>query len=184
MQFKKIFDVCGPFTIPRVGKHTIVIDQNTKAEFWSQVEEKRAGLSGAIGCYIFAIQDGKAFTPIYVGKTERSFESETLTGDKINTYNKVVTKQRGYPVLFLLPKMQPNRRSFSTGSAGIATFEKLLIGCALLKNRDLLNSDHTDFLRTTRVTGIMNHKRGKTTAPAQKLRKALGLRGRRPLMFV
>ena len=149
MAINIFFDVCGPFIIRRVGKSAIVVDQKVIIDFWNRAEKKHANLSHAIGCYVFGIKDGNSVKPFYVGKTARSFKSEVLKFHKINHYNKVVARRRGYPVLFLLPKMTRSGSFFSTNAAGIKKLEKLLIDWALVKNPKLLNERETKFLRTT-----------------------------------
>jgi hypothetical protein len=82
--------------------------------------------------------------------------------------------------LILIAKLTPAKRftrPSSNGHADIQLLEKLLIGSALVRNRDLLNAKHTRLLGEMRVPGVLNTGRGQARSIAvQSLKRALGIK--------
>lgn len=95
-----LFDIYGPFKIPCYrGRAGRAIDRNQLPQFWA----RHKAIAGCQGCYVFAIQAGKGYTPIYVGKATRSFERECFTYHKLDRYHRcLVDYVRGTPIMFFL----------------------------------------------------------------------------------
>ena len=80
-----IYETYGEFEVPREqlkGKKALNLTKETLNNFWNMVDQKRAGLSGACGCYIFAIKAGKGRTPWYVGQSKGPFKDECFAFHK------------------------------------------------------------------------------------------------------
>lgn len=170
------YEPFGPFKIPRNGSH---VDKRRCRQFWDNIEQQTPGLSGAVGCYIFAIRAAKGAKPWYVGKTERlSFKHETWSPDKLNKYGEVLnSRKRGAPILYLIAKRTSVGRYAKPRKGGIGeirALENLLIGICLLRNSKLLNVKQTKHLKGIVVPGYMNEKPGARPAPARGLAKLLG----------
>jgi hypothetical protein len=149
-------------------------------DFWAKVEDEESGLSGACGCYLFALQNGQNIVPWYVGKTEkRTFENECCGATQINYYNEVLVDHNGTPLLFLLPRMTGSGAKFSkpskNGHRDIDFLETMLIGMALEENENLVNIKKTALLREMKVPDVINSGRARPTGDATDLRNALGL---------
>jgi hypothetical protein len=170
------FDVAGPFDLSRHGKSKLITEQSM-ADLRPQLEGSDEGLAQACGCYVFAIRAGKGYTPYYIGQAcKRSILREALNPSNREKYNKICAEGKGMPVIFLIPKLTPRGRYKKKGSgsrSAIDFLERWLIATALDKNPGLINSKETRFLRSINVAGIFNAKKGKPTAAAQELRKAL-----------
>jgi hypothetical protein len=142
------FDTFGPFQLPRLkfrngikarkNKKRIDQDNDSRKFFWRRINDEHRGLSGAVGCYVFAL--GKI--PWYVGKTEKlRFGMETWQPHKIEHYeNALRAKSRAKPVLYLIAKRTPSGRFSKASSRGhrdIRLLETLMIGAALQRNGQL-----------------------------------------------
>jgi hypothetical protein len=67
------YGVFGGFRLPRKDNRLGDYDKS----FWTEVETAKPGLSGACGCYVFALKNGDNLKSWYVGKAERqSFYKE------------------------------------------------------------------------------------------------------------
>ncbi len=181
------FETFGPFTLPRPkyqtgakkGKFKKWIDQTkeSRRSFWRSIEDKEPGLSGAVGCYVFAL--GKI--PWYVGKTEKlRFEMETWQSHKMDHYGAALAaRKRARPVLYLIAKRTPAGRfakATSRRHPDIKYLEILMIGSALRRNDQLLNRRETKYLRTIHVPGFMNIVgRGRWGNAASNLARVFGL---------
>lgn len=90
------YKVFGPFQMQRLNGQ-IDKSSNAKRHLWESVEAKSAGLSSAVGCYVFAI-GAKAW---YVGLAERQpFRKECFAVHKLLAYNSALGKVQGKPSLF------------------------------------------------------------------------------------
>lgn len=122
-------------------------------------------LQDSVGCYIFYRSAGLGYTPIYVGKTSRSFKKEATDSNKLAFhYGPALRKaSKGrYHLLFIAL----NRQHKKDGSARMLTAVQLeaidelefdLIRKALKKNPQLSNIHHTG--KTYEFEE--DHKRGK-----------------------
>lgn len=54
------------------------------------------------GCYIFAMQYGRGFTPWYVGKASKGFDQEIFAHHKLTYYSRVLLRCSGNPVMFFV----------------------------------------------------------------------------------
>ena len=170
------FQPFGPFEMPRSGS---LVDARKFARFWSTIERQSPGLSGAVGCYVFAIKAGKGAKPWYVGKTEkRNLKDETWSTHKLYVYTKALNlRKRGTPVLYLIAKQTRVGRFAKPRKGGIGdirALENLLIGSCLLRNSKLLNVKQVKHPKGIVVPGYMNESPGARSASAKGLAKLLG----------
>jgi hypothetical protein len=127
--------VYGPFEIPRTRTGLIAHAAAEKRAFWEKVNEVETGLSGACGCYIFALQPpGGSAKPWYVGRTKNAggFRTECFASHKIVHYNSAISDyERAVPQLYLIAKITPKTHAFakpnSNGHAEVADLEEFLI---------------------------------------------------------
>ncbi len=173
-----IFEIFGPFEVPR--KHNGLVDASREAKrgFVSQVEATREGLSDAHGCYVFGIASGRGTLPWYVGKAENlSFLREVFTPTKLVHYNDVLSdRYRGKPVLFLIPRMTPRGRFCKPGENNTVSYlETMLIGIGMRRNAELRNKRDTKLLRELKVRGLFNADLGHPGRGAVNFKAALGM---------
>jgi hypothetical protein len=175
------FGVLGPFEIVRFGGKNL-ITKASKAYLENALEEERAGLSEACGCYVFAVKAGRGYTPHYVGQASRQpIAKEALNPTNQGNFNELLGRVgKGTPVLFVIPLLTPGgkfrKRTISDGGLDVVDFlEQWLITIALAKNPDLINSSHTRHMRNVHVPGMLNSNRGEHTLASRKLKRALGL---------
>jgi hypothetical protein len=176
--FMARFKPFGPFKMPVNG---FVIDKKKKSKLWEEVEEKRQGLSDAVGCYVFAIQTIRgSVKPWYVGKAEKSsFRKETTTaGKQLKLVEALQRHEKRIPVLYLLAKETTGGRLAKpgkNGSSSIRALEEILIGTCLGKNSKLLNIQKTKHYKNIEVPGYMNESRGARSTSARNLANLLGI---------
>lgn len=170
------YSIQGPYELTR--KNRLINDSAaSKRSFWNRIDEEIEGLSDACGCYVFAAQN----RPWYIGLAEKQpFKKECFTTHKVNIYNKVLANyERAAPWLYFIAKLTPND-SFSqpsiNGHADISALEKVLIGLAIAKNKEVANIRGTRFLRDMNVPGIINTEQGQGRAHSvQEMRSLFGL---------
>ncbi len=162
------YDVAGPFEV-----------KDSKPELKADMENYKAGLASAIGCYLFVLKAGRGYTPYYAGRTHKqSLIEECMNASNLAKYNQALDDKQGTPIFFFLPMMTPAGR-FRKKPLGNSRFGSLgfletwMIAEALQKNRELLNIQSTRYLRKLNVTGVFNPTRGEATQASQELRKAL-----------
>jgi hypothetical protein len=182
-EVKMEFRVYGPFDMPRTDSGLIASAASDRKEFWAAVEEEEEGLSGACGCYIFALRPaGGGARPWYVGMTrsQAGFRGECFQPHKINAYYKAIAEyQKAIPQLYLIAKISPTRKAFVKPSANghddVEELEDFLIGVAYSRNSSLLNIRGTKFLKDAVIPGVLNSPRGKPADAASSLKDVLGL---------
>lgn len=77
-----VFTVQGPFKVPtnaRMVRGKRKYSINT-ASFWEN--EETDNFANCKGCYVFANASGTGFSPIYVGKTNKTFKKECFQAHK------------------------------------------------------------------------------------------------------
>ena len=167
------FKPYGPFPVPVEGD--LVLTKELK-DFWADIDAHHPGLSGAVGCYIFAVQSKKS-KPWYVGKTERrGFRNEAFQPHKLLLYqNEVMSKTvRGTPVIYLIARVTAagKLRKAATGKQGVGSIERLeqlLMGNCLRENPSLANKKDMGYLRGIHVPGYLNETAGARTREAKAL---------------
>lgn len=153
------FESYGPFQFDRC------MPDGWHVQFWNGVENSEAGLSAAIGCYAFCITSHRGTTlPWYIGKTmnQNGFKNEVFASQKLNHYKQAMANTpRGTPQVMLFPLMT-NNWGFSSGrkagKACIDWLETTLIGMAITKNHDLINTSQTSFHRNVYVNGLIGEQ--------------------------
>lgn len=168
-----IFDIYGPYKIDRKSR-ILFDDKDAEKAFWSKAYP---GLSEACGCYIFAKKAGKGIMPWYVGMTTRSFKKECFDHSKRNKYIDTLQKEKGTPLLFLIPKITKTGRFVKSSRRkhkDISFLENLLIGACLERNEELLNKKQTKMLGKMKVPGLLNSSQGKPKTDVSAFSKMLG----------
>lgn len=173
------FKPFGPFQVP-AGEGRILTEE--LKQFWAELDGQHPGLSGAVGCYIFALRTAQKSTPWYVGKTERrSFKNEAFQPHKLLLYQNdvLLRKVRSEAVIYFIARQTPAgklRRAASgkQGVGSVARLEQLLIGNCLRKNHELANKKDTVYLRRIRVPGYLNEGAGARTREARELATLIG----------
>jgi hypothetical protein len=172
-----IFDVCGPYEIPRFGPKGLV-NRESREALLETIAVDDDGLPDACGCYVFAIRAGQGYTPWYVGQSQQqSIIREAMNSDNLVKYNEVLNGRKGTPILFLIPLQTPTGRYAKQpdGSLPAVDFlERWLIAASLEKNPDLINNRETRFLREIHVKGILNATQGEAHSASRALRQTLG----------
>ena len=127
------FEVEGPFKVPmEPGNGTKMIAEDI-APFWSEFSRIR----NRKGCYVFALRAGQGFTPLYVGKTTKTFEGECFADHKLKHYNYALRKyNKGTPVMFFV--VYPTKKGKPNASE-ISDLEEFLIQVGRTVNPDLRN---------------------------------------------
>jgi hypothetical protein len=176
------FETYGPFAVPIKDR---ALDKSREAAFWSSVEEAAPGLSGAIGCYIFAVRAGRGMRPWYVGKTDRAgFKREVFQDNKFRLYFEILRqRKRGTALLFFIARHTPRGRFAKVSvneNRAISTLEELLIGTALTRNPKLINKRATKHFREIQVPGYMNESAGARPKDARQLATLLGVGRKMP----
>ena len=166
------FEVQGPFELYRTNRGLIDNSAEAKRWYWEWVDDNVEGLSSACGCYVFAIKAPRGTLPWYVGKAERqSFARECISHHKVNHYNNAIAGRRGKPLLFFIPQLTKKgryRKPTSSSRPAIAELEKLLIGMALSRNPELMNTKGTRWFQKLTIDGLVNTKRARN-GPARDL---------------
>lgn len=171
----------GPMELPRGDDNLLNFTEYDRATMWADLEAREAlGLADACGCYVFGIRAGRGVRPWYVGKAEKqSFKRECLTDDKLRKYNSVLlSASKGTPVIYFYARTTMKKHAWSAPSKSrhmdIDYLERMLIGLALDKNKNLVNVKETGLLRNMIVPGLLNTPRGALTRQARELKKVMG----------
>jgi hypothetical protein len=169
------FTIYGPYEIPRDG-NLITRDRYRRRQFWDVVDAEEAGLSEAIGCYIFSIRG----IPWYAGSAQRQdFKHECFSAHKITQFDAALGKGKGRAFLHLIARKTPRDRFCKTTRReyrDVDFLENSLIGMALRRNPELQNVRGTAFLRDMHVPGVVNNRPGEARADAVRgLRGVLGI---------
>ena len=175
-----IFDVAGPFQLER-KRHSRLISKDAIKRLMDDAEGCKEGLSNACGCYVFVLATSRATIPFYVGQAcKRSLVREAMNAANVNKFNHVLDeKKKGKPMLFLLPMLTRGgkfRKPSKKGAGRLAAIdflERYLIHEALNRNRALINTRETKFMKGIRVTGMFNTEQGKSTKASRALHAAL-----------
>ena len=165
--------VLGPYSIPceRHAKGTSkqITNENAKS-FWEQEKIKQVAMKQ--GCYIFALKNGKGFTPWYVGKATKNFKREALHPTKLIHYNEVTFKdRRGTPVFFLVAK-PANLKTIPKKQ--IDDLEIFLIQTAYYKNPKLKNKQNANEPSWS-IAGVVRGGKGKASINAKQFKLMLNL---------
>lgn len=166
--------------IPRKKNGFVEGQRKELNRFWETVDEQiKAGLSNAVGCYIFAIRAGKGALPWYIGKAEKqSFQKECFTTHKLYHYNNIIADRKGTPLLLLLPKLTTKGRLAKPSSRGhrdIDFLEKILLSACIQRNPNLSNIKDTKLLREIVVHGFLNNPKGKCSESVSGFKTLLGV---------
>lgn len=166
-----LFKVKGPFRVPfhHARSGTKLITSNAKALFW---KDKVRRYKSQIGCYVFAINNGRHYSPGYVGIATSSFGGEVFTEPKLNRYNEALADYKnGKPVLFFV--VAPVGRGKPARSK-IVALEKHLIQTVKAAYPRLRNKVGAKIPRWG-IVGVLRGGKGKTSEGARALRQIMGI---------
>lgn len=171
------FDVYGPFPVARhEGLYT-----SRQSAFWASAEDEAArgaaGLSQAVGCYMFCLKHGSSIRPWYVGMTvaQDGYKGEVFERHKLKIYNEVHGGRRGTGVMFLFPLHTPSGR-FSRGASNkpvVLWLERYLMMSAYARNPDITNIRDMRHLRDVQVLGVLGKAKGRPHREVTDVRRAL-----------
>lgn len=169
-----LFEIFGPYPIDYTGQKTGSvkrIDDEHVESFWNQAELSILKLKQ--GCYVFALQSGKGFTPWYVGKSTKGFSKECFQAHKTKHYNNVLYKGiKGKPVMFFAclggTKMKAPAKV-------IDEMETYLIQSALFKNKEIRNLAKTKNVPTWGILGVIRSGKGRPSKLASTFSKLMGI---------
>lgn len=161
------FEVKGPIEVPVVPQASSKLVSEDLSHFWEEAKEQK----NKIGCYVFAIRAGKGFTPLYVGKTTKSFESECFTDHKINHYNYALSEYKsGTPVMFFVE--YPTKKG-KANSKDISNLENFLVQIGRKVNPYLRNKGATEV--TWCIKGVIRGGKGKASKSEQDFCSLFGI---------
>jgi hypothetical protein len=148
------------------------------SKFWKDAESKIEGIKKAKGAYIFGLQHGKSYTPVYVGKTDNCFYSEALHPHKELHYTNCINDERKRKPIIILIAALTDKGGFSSMKNDYSKrlmdwLETFLIGYALRKNKDLYNTSKTQFLKKVSMPDILNSAKGESTGDSRILKQML-----------
>jgi hypothetical protein len=171
-----IYDIQGPFELPRARTGRFTRDNHEKRSFWDDIEEEEPGLSSACGCYLISVRN----RIWYVGLAQKqAFRYECFTADKILKIEHAMEGGGGAAHLTFVSRMTNSGRFSRPGRNGyrdIEDLELLLIGSALERNSELLNQSATAILREMVVPGFINSPHGCGNKSSVKaFRKIMGI---------
>lgn len=128
------FKVEGPFDVPMEPQvESKMVAEDVSSLFW----KKHTSLKTKKGCFVFALRAGKGMTPLYVGKTNNSFEKECFTDHKLKHYNYALASyKKGTPIMFFV--VYPAKKGKPNASE-IGDLEDFLIQVGRRVNPDLRN---------------------------------------------
>jgi hypothetical protein len=163
-----VFHIEGPFEIPYI-KGTIpkLIVEDLSA-FWN----RQKSLASSIGCYVFAARAGRGFTPLYIGKTTKSFESECFTSHKKNHYHySLRTYLSCTPVMFfvVLPKSKGK-----INASVIKQVENFLIQVGSNVNPEIRNVKGA-CVPSWSIKGVIRGKKGQASKSTTAFKKLLSI---------
>jgi hypothetical protein len=164
-----LFDVYGPYKIPIVRERNGSYIPARCPDFW----DAHPTIATRFGCYVFAIRAGKGITPVYVGKTTRSFDGECFAIHKIACHYTpaLARKGRGTPVMFFLV---PRARRGKPNTRIIKDLETFLIQVASAKNPSLSNVKERQEARWG-ISGVLRGGKGKPGKPARAFKTSVGM---------
>ena len=166
------FEVHGPFNVPvKKGKAGgALITKPEIAEFW----ECNDSMQDKVGCYVFGLQAGGGFKPMYVGKTTKSFKQECFSLHKLLKFaDALINKLKGKPVMFFVVLQQKNKIVSKEAIASIDEVESYLIQAGFVANKGLLNDKKTS--KPWSIKGIVRGGMGKPSIAANNLKQCLKL---------
>jgi hypothetical protein len=165
------FVVHGPFKIPT---ETEVVRKKRKKSvnvsvFWKN--DNISYLANCKGCYVFANASGTGFTPVYVGKTNKSFKSECFQTHKKTKLDEFLKNMGKSSLQIFFIVLEHSKDYFDE----IDACESLLIRKCKRVNPDILNE--RKLKEPFVIEGIHESKPlGKPTKAVSKFKKCLNIK--------
>lgn len=166
----KFFEVHGPVEVPCYrGAAGRVVDRESLSDFWTH----HRALAAKRGCYVFAIRAARGYTPIYVGKSTKTFKQECFTHHKLEHYNRALADYlKGTPVLFFVAGTTGRGRA---NAKAIGEIERYLITLGEVANPNLSNVQNRSRERWG-IRGVVRSGKGKRSKSAAAFRRLMDLK--------
>ena len=171
----KTFIIRGPYKVPFDSRpRGRVIRPEDARQFWEECADET--LENGLGCYVFAHRAGPGFTPIYVGKTAKSFKQEAFNPPNLGLYTaELANYKRGTPVMFFVTPDWGARAKTKSTEKLVGELEKFLIELAASANPDLANVHGAR--RGWGIKGVHRGHGGQGGEPGTDFRRMLSLAG-------
>lgn len=159
--------VTGPFVVPVIKKAVgRRVDKTELPTFWNET----GIVCKSAGCYVFGMRAGGGISPIYVGKTTKTFYQECFQPQKIEKYNDALSDAiRGKPVMFFVCLKGKDR------NGSISDVEQYLIDIALAKNPNIRNIKGTKGPDWS-IKGVIRSGKGAATKQSKIFKGMMGVK--------
>jgi hypothetical protein len=165
-QAKKALVLSGVCVIEQARKNGSVEPADLKEKI------KQTGCSGKRGVYLFGVRGSRKSIPAWVGRaTRQSFEAECCSDHVLSKVRDALLKNRGTPVLFLIPQGRPGHGKAEVRA--IAALEKKMIGMAHAANPRLLNKYGLPSKPISQADESLRVRQGRPTKDGALLREML-----------
>lgn len=170
------FDPTSEFEIIKVKKK---VSKKFLDDFWADVDYYYEGVPDAIGVFIFSIRTSRGRMPWYVGKSDKNgFINDCFSKKKLSLYNEALKIQKGTPYITFIPAYTKSGRfvrARKNPNATVNALQKLIIGAALKKNKELINVKKKGALSNIVLPGYVNTPRGRAKWEVVDFRKLIGV---------
>lgn len=167
---RTIYDVHGPYEIPRDLLGGRAGERESEEEFWSQKKELDEVGDGT-GVFLFGISTAKGLIPYFVGTAPRSFRAEVFRADHRRRYKSVLgAYARGRPVMLFVAR--PPRRGRKRESE-LDEIASTLLAVGKKRHPELQRLDVDDV--PWGIRGVLHGGVGRTSESASELRRIMGL---------
>jgi len=168
------YEVYGPFPFNFSGKqdHRQVLNQ-----FWDNIEaqEHSAGLSNAVGVYVWTIRQGKRHVPWNVGLTDKQGFKARFFQKKASVLEMLIANPDAEIQVYLLALCSKGgkfKRPTKSEKINVNHWlETTLIGAAINVNPDLHNKAKASYLRRAIVDGYWNDEVEKRSDAAKSFNR-------------
>lgn len=166
-----------PIYVPRQVYKSLSKDLT---KFWEDAHKLQAGLSDAIGCYIFSMRvNHYRYRPWYVGFTDtKPFKEACFAPDKLDYYHESLNVEKGIPFMTLIAKYSLDDQLVfpsETEHADIRLLHMLLIAnCLNLNPLGLRNRKEIPLLQEMMVHGLLNTPEGPLTPSVEGFQRLIG----------
>lgn len=169
MAKKVTFDVLGPYDVPTSPNSRVITTDEGKSFFRANPH-----LRGRRGAYVFGVRSGGGITPVYVGRSTRTYDKECFTADKALKYTKGLSAYaRGTPVLFFVASP---RKVGKPNAKVIGDLEDFLIQNAKARNKDLVNKVGAGESNWSIRGALRSASQGPPPKPAREFKRMMGFK--------
>ena len=140
------------------------------ADLKRKIKQTKCG--GKKGVYLVGVRGSRKSIPAWVGRaTRQSFEAECCSDHVLSKVRDALLKNRGTPVLFLIPQGKPGQGKADVKA--IMALEKKMIGIAHAANPRLLNKYGLPSKPISQADQSLRVRQGRPTRDGALLRKML-----------